>query len=171
MSSVASVLKKLNEAYGSAFRNVDEAGTIKRLYLSSPQLNFIFGGGFGLGRIYEFSGPESGGKSTLSTYIGSEIQKNNDRPIVVYVDFEQGFDKQYANTLGLDTSDDKFIFLRPLSGEDGFMLIKELIHDLPIGLVVWDSLAATPSMAQIEDPNKACVSPDTEVDFYIEKDV
>lgn len=156
MSKISAVLSKLSKAYSQAIVNVEEVGTVKRIYLESPQLNFMFGGGFGLGRIYEFSGPESGGKSTLATYIGGELQKKyTDRPVVVYVDFEYSFDKKYANTLGLSTSDEDFILLRPMHGEEATTIIGELINQLPVGLVIWDSAAATPSISQVEDPNKA----------------
>lgn len=167
MASTTALLTKLKKSFGEAIADVKESGTVQRIYLESPQLNFIFGGGFGMGRIYEFSGPESGGKSTLATYIGGEIQKKSNRPIVVYVDFERSFDEKYANTLGLNTDDSNFIFLRPLTGEDGFKIIKQLVEELPVGLVIWDSLAVTPSVAQVEDPDKACVSPDAEVTFRI----
>lgn len=154
-TSVSALLTKLKKSYSDAFKDVKEVGTVKRLFLESPQLNFIFGGGFGLGRIYEFSGPESGGKSTLATYIGGEIQRKNARPIVIYVDFERSFEEKYANTLGLSTSEDNFIFLRPLTGEEGFKILKQLVEELPIGLIIWDSLAVTPSASQVEDPDRA----------------
>lgn len=154
-SSVASVLAKLGKAYKDAIQDVKKVGTIKRVFLESPQLNFIFGGGYGMGRIYEFSGPESGGKSTLATYIAGEIQKKYERPIVVYVDFEYSFDEKFANKLGLSTESDNFILLRPLTGEQGFTMLKELITELPVGLIIWDSLAATPSHSQVEEHDKA----------------
>lgn len=153
---MSAVLAKLSKTYKGAIQELSTAGTVKRIFLESPLLNFIFGGGFGMGRIYEFSGPESGGKSTLATYIGGEIQKKNtDRPVVVYMDFEYSFDEKYANKLGLKTDADSFILLRPLSGEEGFEMLKELIEQLPIGLIIWDSLASTPSLAQNEDAFKA----------------
>lgn len=156
MATINAVLAKLNKAYKGAVQDVKAAGTIKRIFLESPLLNFIFGGGFGLGRIYEFSGPESGGKSTLATYIGGELQKKYaDRPLVVYMDYEYSFDEKYANTLGLSTDPDKFILLRPLSGEEGFEMLKEIIEQLPVGLVIWDSLASTASITQNEDAFKA----------------
>lgn len=155
MSNVTALVNKLKKSFGDAIQDVKESGTIKRMYLESPQLNFIFGGGFGMGRIYEFSGPESGGKSTLATYIGGEVQKKWHRPIIVYVDFERSFDEKYANTLGMKTDVDHFIFLRPLSGEDGFTILKQLVEELPIGLIIWDSLAVTPSKSQVEDFEKA----------------
>ena len=156
MSELSKVLAKLQKAHKEAIADVKEVGTINRIFLESPQLNFSFGGGFGLGRIYEFSGPESGGKSTLATYIGGELQrKNTERPIVVFVDFEYAFDEKFANTLGLKTDEESFVLLRPTSGEEGFLMLAEMIKTAPIGLIIWDSLAATPSIGQVEDPNKA----------------
>jgi len=155
MSALSQLITKLNKSYKGAIVDVGAAGTVARLTLESPQLNFCFGGGFGLGRIYEFYGPESGGKSTLATYIGGEIQRKSNRKMVVYVDFEHSFDESYANTLGLSTQEDLFIFLRPETGEDCFMIIKQLIEELPIGLVIIDSIAAMPSASMIEEPNKA----------------
>lgn len=153
--TVESVLMKLNKSYGRALVDVNTR-EIKKVVLDSPSLNFIFGGGgFAMGRIYEFFGPESGGKSTLSTYIAGQIQKYYERPMVLYVDIERSFDKKYASTLGLDVSEDKFILLEPLTGEEGFDMVKALIQELPIGLVIWDSLASTPSHGQMEDAFKA----------------
>ena len=154
--SVASVLVLFKGAYKDAILSVDEAGTIPRLFLDSPSLNFIFGGGFGLGRILEFYGPESGGKSTLATYIAGEIQKKyTERPVVVYVDFERSFDKAYAENLGLNTGEDLFIFLRPENGETAFLMLKELLEELPVGLIIWDSIATAPSVGQVDEAFKA----------------
>jgi len=156
LSKLESVLNKLQKVHGENFSDVKKTGTIKRVFLSSPRLNFAFGGGFGMGRIYEFSGPESGGKTTLATYIGGEIQKKNDRNIVVFVDMERSFDETFANRLGISTDTDKdFIFLRPVDGESGFDVLKDLIADLPIGLIIWDSIAVTPSRGQVQDAFKA----------------
>lgn len=153
--SIASVLGKLKGAFKEAVVDVKVVGTVPRLFLESPSLNFMFGGGFGKGRIYEFYGPESSGKSTLATYIAGEIQKKNDRPIVVYMDFEHSFEEAFANKLGLSTDDSNFIILHPENGEIGFQLLKELITQLPIGLVIIDSVAATSSAEQVNDAFKA----------------
>ena len=168
MSKLDTVVNKLKKDYSESFSNVKESGTIQRVFLDSPRLNYAFGGGFGMGRIYEFSGPESSGKSTIATYVGGELQKKTERNIVVYVDLERSFDEKFANRLGLSTDEEKdFIFLRPANGEEGFTIISELIQKLPIGLVIWDSVAVTPSRGQVEDAFKACVSPNTEVEFNI----
>ena len=156
MSKLDTVLKKLKKDHEESFSDVKVAGTIKRVFLESPRLNYSFSGGFGMGRIYEFSGPESSGKTTLAQYIGGELQKKSERNIVIFVDMERSFDEKYANRLGLSTdTDNDFIFLRPDNGEDGFLLIADLIKSLPIGLVIWDSVAVTPSRGQVQDAFKA----------------
>ncbi len=167
MSKVDTVINKLKKSYDESFSDVDTTGQIERVLLESPRLNYIFGGGFAIGRMYEFYGPESGGKSTLATYIGGQIQEKFRRPIVVYVDFEYSFDKKYAVRLGLKTDKENLIFLRPTSGEDAFEILKELVKDLPVGLIVFDSISATPSKAQVEDTFRACVDPGTLVDFRV----
>ena len=149
MSKVKALLTKLKKNHEATIRDVQIAGIIPRLFLSSPQLNYLFGGGYPLGRIFQFHGPESSGKSTLSTYIAGEIQKQPDHNIVVYVDFERTFEKDFAQKLGLSLDEDKFIFLRPEDGEEAFELLDPLLRTDEIGLVIWDSASTTPSRAVV----------------------
>lgn len=156
MSKLDSILDKIKAKHADAFENVNDKGIIKGFSLDSPQLNFLFGGKFPTGRIIEFFGPESSGKSSTANFLAAQTQKHNiERPIVVYIDFERTFSRDYAVEMGVDVDDDKFIFLQPLTGEEAFQICKELIESLPIGLIVWDSIGATPSASQMEDAFKA----------------
>lgn len=152
--ALTTALTKLKKTYPSAVREIADA-SIERYFLGSPQLNYLFGGGYPTDRIVQLHGPESSGKSTLSTYIGGEIQKREEHNIVVYVDFERTFDATYAENLGLDTTlyqdGGKFIFLRPENGEEAFTILEELVRSGEIGLVIWDSDTTTPSRAQQAD--------------------
>ena len=148
-------LAKLQKTYKMEIKPAREACEIERIQLDSPGLNYIFGGGFALGRIYELSGPESGGKSTLSTYIASQIQKHyTGKNTVLYVDFEYAFDVDHAETLGLDV-DNNFIIIRPLTGEEGFEMMKDIVNTGEVGLVVLDSITTMSTKSQVEDANKA----------------
>jgi len=122
---LSNALSKLMKDYKEALPDVREAGTLKRLILSSPQLNYIFGGGFPLGRVAELFGPESGGKTVISSYIGGEFQKREKQNTVLFVDMEHSFDKHYAEVAGLDCSEDKLIFVRPLNGEEAFTICED----------------------------------------------
>lgn len=169
-SPLHSALAKLQKQYHDAIRDVNTSGIIERFFLESPQLNFLFGGGYPIGRITQLHGPESGGKSTLATYIGGEVQRKrkDEHNVVVYVDFERTFETTFAQKLGLQTDPDHLIFLRPENGEEAFEITQELVRTNNIGLVIWDSDTTTPSAAQINDEyGKACVSPNTEVQFRL----
>lgn len=154
--STASVLAKLKEKHEKAFADIKVDGKIKGYYLDSPQLNYIFGGKWPLQRIVLLHGPESSGKSSVSTYLAVQNQKHNtERPMVVYIDFERSFVAEYAAQMGLDMSEDKFIFLHPDTGEEAFDICKELIEQVPVGLIIWDSVGATPDAGSLEDNWKA----------------
>ncbi len=146
------VLSKLRKEYAMALPDVNQAGVIHRLRLVSPRMNYILGGGYPLGRMTEFHGLESSGKSVLYYYIGGEYQRRTDGGprTVIYVDMEYTFDKKYANGVGLDTNDN-FIFIQPLNGEEGFTIVEELVQTGEIGLVIWDSVTATPTSAAMTD--------------------
>jgi recombination protein RecA len=167
--SLEAIIADLHKNYGMSLPPVKESGIVHKLMLTSPQLNYAFGGGFPLGRISEFYGPESGGKTVLSSYIGGQIQRRTDAGPneIVFVDMEHAFDATYAERAGLDTSKN-FTFIRPLHGEEGFTIVEELVKTGKIGLVIWDSIASTPSASEVESEfGKACVGPDTEVCFRV----
>lgn len=167
----ASVLKDLMKDYSQAIVNPYVAGVVERIVLDSPKVNFMFGGGFPIGRIVELFGPESGGKTTISNFIGGCIQRRKDKPHqnkVLFIDMEQTFDARYAETVGLNLEPDVFTLVRPLHGEEGFEIAKALLMTGEYGLIIWDSIASTPSAGSMEDEfGKACVSPDTEIIFRI----
>jgi recombination protein RecA len=147
------LLDKLRKSHGASVADVMEAGRVKRFILSSPKLNYIFGGGFPIARIIEMFGPESGGKTVLASSIAGQIQRREDGypSKVIYVDMEHTFDINYAQVVGLDPDPEKFVFIHPRHGEEGFTICEELIQTGEFGLIVWDSIAATPSSSVIED--------------------
>jgi len=172
MATSDKLLKDLKAKYNRSIPDVNEAGVLKRIIMSSPKLNYIFGGGFPIGRIIELFGPESGGKSVLSAYIAGQVQKRTDgkkNNKVLYVDMEYTFDLGYAVTAGLNPDPDLFLFVQPLNGEEGFEIIEAFVKSGEIGLAIFDSIASTPSAStMVDEYGKACVSPDTFIEFRIE---
>ena len=152
-SKLNNVLEKLQKNYKVDIINPDEDNTSK-ISFDSPGLNFALGGQWVNGRIYYLQGPESGGKSTIATYIATQIQKHNDKKTVVYIDFEYSADLNHMEELGLDIHNN-FILIRPLNGEDAFEAIKELIETDEVGLVIIDSITSMSSKSQSEDFFKA----------------
>lgn len=146
-----SILDKLQKEYKLNITNPNESGVIERLTLDSPSLNYCFGGGMPLGRMMYIQGPESGGKSTLATYLATQVQKKYEgKNTVLYMDYEYTFSSQYASEMGLDL-DNNFILIRPMNGEDGFNLIREIVETGEIGLVIIDSITTMSSKSACED--------------------
>lgn len=146
-----SILEKVKKTYKVDIPSAKDAGVVERLTLDSPSFNYIFGGGMPLGRMLFLQGPESGGKSSISTYLAMQVQKKYDhKNTVVYLDFEYTFDADHAAEMGLDL-DNNFILLRPTNGEDGFNMIKDLVESGEVGLVIIDSVTAMSSKAACED--------------------
>lgn len=90
--------------------------------------------------------------TVISSYIAGEVQRRKDGgpSTVLFIDMEYAFDKNYAEVVGLDCSDDKFIFVRPLNGEEAFTIVEDLVQTGEIGLVIWDSVASTSSIAEMD---------------------
>ena len=87
---------------------------------------------------------------------------------VLYLDFERTFEKRFATSVGVDTSPDKFFQLTFDTIEDMSDGIEDLVKSGEVAAIILDSDAAAPTRTTITDPaGKACVSPETEVEFEL----
>lgn len=118
-------------------------------------------GGIPVGKVTEISGLEGTGKTLLAMQICANTQKLGGLPI--YFDTEHALNTDFAERVGLNTKDN-FIYLTPGSVEDVFKSIFAIIHKLdkqekekkevvPFITIVWDSVAATPTNADLVDEN------------------
>ena len=83
-----------------------------RIQFDAPRLTWAYGGSFKLNAIHRFNGKESGGKTTLATYIAGQCQRrkfekdgNWNNAHVVILDYERSFDVIHAQCLGLILED------------------------------------------------------------------
>lgn len=111
--------------------------------------------------------PESGGKSSLLTYIASQLQKKmpeemarlaqefedegkkedaekirknfKDKQFVIYLDFEGTFDPNHAEQIGLNMDEEHFALFQPDSIEEGFTMIEPYVKSGSICCVIFDS--------------------------------
>jgi recombination protein RecA len=97
-------------------------------------------GGIPVGKLIEMLGMESSGKSTVTLHIMAEFQKAYPNDKVVLIDYEQAFDRSYAEKLKIDMS--KLVVCQPSCQEDGYNLAEELIKTGVVRLVVKDSHTA-----------------------------
>lgn len=101
-------------------------------------LNLLVGGkGLRGGRIVQFLGNKSSGKSTLSLDIIKNAQEAG--KLCAIIDFERTYDPDYARFLGLNTND--IILVKPDTAETGLDIAEQLIES-GVSVVVIDSIAA-----------------------------
>lgn len=139
-SSFEEKLKQLEKKYGqgSILMGKDMTEKLDVVSTGSISLNLATNiGGYPVGKLIEFIGMESSGKSTGSLHAIAEFQKIGK---CVLCDYEQSFDRAYAENLGVNV--EELIIIQPECSESGYNLIEELIRTNEIRLVVIDSHTA-----------------------------
>jgi len=149
------VLKRLKNA-GLLSEQVPDLGFVST---GSYALNKIISGcyekGIPIGMITQFHGEASTAKTVFATHILKEAQSKNYYSMMV--DSENAYNPEFASHLGIDPK--KLIYAAPETLEDCFQVIEDTIvairetdKDTPI-VVVYDSLAVSPSKAEYEAEN------------------
>ena len=139
-ASLEAKLKALESKYGAGSVIIGKDITEKLEVVSTGSLSLDIAtniGGYPIGKLIEFIGMESSGKSTGSLHAIAEFQKLGK---CVLIDYEQSFDKIYAEALGVKV--DELIIVQPECSEDGYNIAEELIRTKEIRLVVIDSHTA-----------------------------
>lgn len=156
-AAFSKAMSNINKKLPNVVRDVSVAGQTDRVILDSPRLNYVYGGGVAIGRIHRFYGPESGGKSTICTYIASQFQKKRpEHPYCVYIDFERSFDEEHAKQLGLLTDPEHFVFMQPDDIESAGSALEEMVKTGEVGTIIFDSESMASTRTVMEDEfNKA----------------
>jgi len=152
--TLSDVLKKIKKDFGDGVVKVgvESLDVDGILSLGSPSFDFCIYGGIPEGRMVEFSGPESSGKTTTAfltaaSYQREEIKRNSDKPrAIVYLDNEGTADPIWAKKMGYDMSANakvSTILIRPeaQSAEQIFDMAISMLKTGEIGLLVFDSIA------------------------------
>lgn len=161
--SLNDVMKSINKKFGNqvAQFGVPKLETTGTLSLGSPSLDFCLYNNLVEGKILEFSGLESSGKTTTAflvaaTYIRKEMERNPENPrAILFMDAECAADPEWAlKSTGYDMNHEvvKTIYIQPTgqSCEQIFDMVLELVKTGEIGLVIFDSLTMLVSQ-QIAD--------------------
>lgn len=145
-SYISSLKKRFGDGAATQYDDINAVPKIERWDALSPKLNDMFGGGIPKGRIIEIYGPESSGKSSLSTFLSAQIQKQGG--VVHYIDAEHAFDPSYAEMIGFSMKD--AIFSQPNSGEEALNIAQAAAESGVVDFVVIDSVAALTPQAEID---------------------
>ena len=136
-------MKKVNKTYGSEIveLNVTEKD-LDLIPFTSPRLNYMSYGGVPRGRITEFYGEESSGKSTLCLDLMANFQKKWPDEYILYIDIEGTYDAKWASNMGVKP--DTVVILNCLGqyAEEVFDQVKEAMETCAFGLMILDSIGA-----------------------------
>ena len=103
--------------------------------------------GIPVGKIVEIAGLEATGKSYMAAQIASNAQKQG--KLVVYFDSESAIDPSFLERAGCDL--ERLMYVQAHSVEFVLETIEELLGASDDQLVlIWDSLAFTPSISDVE---------------------
>jgi recombination protein RecA len=113
----------------------------------SISLDLALGGrGIPRGRVCEFYGPESSGKTTLALHVVSHAQKAGG--VAAFIDAEHALDPSWARRLGVNLED--LLVSQPDTGEQALEICELLVRSNAVDVIVVDSVAALIPQAEIE---------------------
>jgi recombination protein RecA len=103
--------------------------------------------GIPVGKITELAGLQSTGKSYMAAQIAANAQKTG--KLIVYFDSESAIDPDFLERAGCDLG--RLMYIQAASVEFVLETVEELLGAADEQLVfIWDSLALTPSISDVE---------------------
>lgn len=147
--SLNDILKSIEKQYGkgSIFcLGSSEQQEISGVSTGLLSLDKALGGCVPFGRITEFYGSESSGKTSLALSVIAQAQKENLG--CAYIDAEHSLNLNWAKTLGVDV--DKLLFSQPNCGEQALDIVESLINSGEVKVIVIDSVSALIPRAELE---------------------
>ena len=113
----------------------------------SISLDLALGGrGIPRGRVCEFFGPESSGKTTLALHVVANAQQAGG--VGAFIDAEHALDPSWARRLGVDL--EALLVSQPDTGEQALEICELLVRSNAVDVIVVDSVAALIPQAEIE---------------------
>lgn len=145
------ILDKLNKDFGAGtvarLGDNKKIGKVDAVSTGSLKLDLATGiGGLPKGRVIEFSGWESSGKTTAAHHVIAEVQKTGKKAAII--DYEHTLDRDYAAKVGVDI--EELIVSQPDYAEQGLAVAEGLCQTGDFGVIVFDSVAAMVPKKELE---------------------
>jgi recombination protein RecA len=133
---------------GSIMRLDDDPANIPPgISTGAISLDLALGGrGIPRGRICEFYGPESSGKTTLALHVVASAQKAGG--VAAFIDAEHALDPSWAKRIGVNL--ENLLVSQPDTGEQALEICELLVRSNAVEIIVVDSVAALIPQAEIE---------------------
>ena len=125
----------------------DAIPQVEGISTGALSLDLALGGvGIPRGRVAEFYGPESSGKTTLALHVIASAQKKGG--VAAFIDAEHALDPSWARRLGVNI--DELLVSQPDTGEQAMEICEMLVRSNAVEVIVVDSVAALIPRAEIE---------------------
>ncbi len=143
-------IAQIEKQYGSgSIMKMDES-TVKKIdgiSTGALSLDIALGGsGIPRGRIIEFYGPESSGKTTLALHVIANAQKVGG--VAAFIDAEHALDTTWAKKLGVNVNN--MLVSQPDTGEQALDICEMLVKSNAVDIIVIDSVAALVPAAELQ---------------------
>jgi len=143
-------IAQIEKQYGAgSIMKMDEAQNLKIEGISTGAISLdiaLGGAGIPRGRIIEFYGPESSGKTTLALYVIAQAQKAGG--VAAFIDAEHALDTTWARKLGVDITG--LLISQPDTGEQALDIAEMLVKSNAVDVIVVDSVAALVPAAELQ---------------------
>jgi len=143
-------IAQIEKQYGDgSIMKMDEAQHRKIEGISTGALSLdiaLGGAGIPRGRIVEFYGPESSGKTTLALHTLANAQKAGG--VAAFIDAEHALDPTWAKKLGVDVNN--LLISQPDTGEQALEIAEMLVKSNAVDIIVIDSVAALVPAAELQ---------------------
>ena len=148
--ALAHTLEEISKRFGNAaIRKLGENVTAECDVISTGSLSLdaaVGVGGIPRGRVVEFYGPESSGKTTLALHVLANAQRSGG--VAAFIDAEHALDPTYARRLGVNLDD--MLLSQPDSGEQALEIAELLTRSGAVDVIVIDSVAALTPQAELD---------------------
>jgi recombination protein RecA len=123
------------------------AEPIEGIATGALSLDLALGGrGIPRGRIVEFFGPESSGKTTIALQVIAEAQKSGG--VCAFIDAEHALDPSWAKRIGVQL--ESLLVSQPGCAEEALQITEMLVKSNAVDVIVIDSVAALVPKAELE---------------------
>ena len=143
-------IAQIEKQYGTgSIMKMDESQHRKINGISTGALSLdiaLGGSGIPRGRVIEFYGPESSGKTTLALHVVANAQKEGG--VAAFIDAEHALDTTWAKKLGVDISG--LLISQPDTGEQALDIAEMLVKSNAVDIIVIDSVAALVPAAELQ---------------------
>ncbi len=143
-------IAQIEKQYGTgSIMKMDQAklSVVEGISTGSLSLDLALGGrGIPRGRVCEFFGPESSGKTTLALHVIANAQKAGG--VAAFIDAEHALDTTWAKKIGVDVSG--LLVSQPDTGEQALDIAEMLVKSNAVDVIVIDSVAALVPAAEMQ---------------------